>query len=223
MADQMTDLGFRFDEPDALDRYFAAHWDSKQLIDLDGAVYLRMLTEPGIQCWLSVDPEDQSLLDWDTHFAAQHQTGVAFDADLSLDAAGQSGNIRMLLHPGEQEQPIVAAVPALAYWQDREPGSPGLAQFACYAEALTVLPLGEEALLTSTDAPAALLTGHVLACQSLVNAYSRKPFWHVVLSCCGITLDLLLSDELLPTPLPAGTLIQSQVCITALVESGVIA
>lgn len=139
MADQFTDLGFRMEADDAMERYFAACWDTKEIVDLEDGLYLRWQTEPGICCWLSVDRGDQSLLDWDMHFVTEHQNGVAFDADLALDEAGQSGNIRMLLHPGEEgETPVVASAPALAYWPDREPGSPGLAQLACYAEELTL-------------------------------------------------------------------------------------
>jgi len=223
MADQMTCLGFTFNSEEDLQRFFSDHWEKKAVIDMARGVYLRLDVAEGIQCWLSVDPENHEVLDWDMHYAHAVQQGCCFDADLGMDEAGQSGYIRVLLKPGtDDELPLTVAAPALAYWPDREPGSPGLVSPAFYALNVDASD-GIECLTADPDDDHAVLCGRVATAERCRNAWSGKDFWHLTVSCRGMTLDLLCAEEAFAQIPSTGTMLRAECTVTALCESGIIA
>lgn len=197
MADQLQCLGFDFDSPEKLEQFFARHWDKKTLVDMTGGVYLRMDVTPMISCWLSVDPEDQSLLDWDVHCDAGSRLPCAFVEQLACDDREQSGLIRLTLDPGGEETDIIVACPALALWPERESGSPGLVSLALYAENVSLADSPEESLIAKVEDNLASLTGTVIRAERCRNSWSDLDFWHVVISCRGLEFDLFCAGDAL--------------------------
>ena len=218
MADQMRCMGFDFSQPGSLERFFDAKWPDKTLLDMACGVYLRMDVQPDMACWLSVDPETHEVLDWEMHYDSGRTIGCSFERDVSLDDAGQSGNIAVQLLPGEADIPLTVSVPCLAGWEDREAGSPGLLQPTAYALQLRQAEETEEDRLQSdADDNTATLTGMVEHVQKLTNAYSGLCFGRMTVNCGAVCLGVLCEPEVLPE---VGKRIVAACVLTATVQSG---
>ena len=220
MADQMRCLGFDFTEEGSFERFLEHYWEQKTVLDLTAGLYLRLDAGAGIQCVLSMDRDTQEVLDWDMHFASPLRSGCCLDGELSLDPAGQSGTLRVLMDPGGEELPLTASVPLLASWEDRDIGAPGLIQVAAYAERISLLG-DAESFHGDPEDNTARFTGTVTAAERLTNPWSRKDFLHLTVSCRGFSLDVLADAEELPRLPARGTLITADAVLTAQVESGV--
>ena len=222
MAEQLQCLGFDFDAPEKLERFFADHWERKRLVDLADGVYLRLDVTDAVSCWLSVDPETQALLDWDMHCASGVLLPCAFAERLSCDERGQSGLLRLTLDPGGEETDVTVACPALALWPEREGGAPGLVSLALYAESVSPAENDIESLTADPEDNTAAVTGRVLSAERCRNPWSGQDFWHVGLGCRGLTLDLYCAEEAFAGLPEAGILLSCRVFLTGLCEAGVI-
>lgn len=220
MAEQLQCLGFDFDTPERLERFFADHWDKKTLVDLTDGVYVRMDVGPALACWLSVDAETQALLDWDIHADDGSRLPCAFAEQLPGDELGQSGLIRVTLDPGGAELPVTAACPVLAMWPEREEGAPGLVSLAFYAESLT--DCGADRLTADPEDNMAVLSGAVLAAETCRNPWSSLYYRHITLSCLGQTLALYCPEDMLSELPAAGSRVSARCFVTCLAEAGVI-
>ena len=220
MADQLRCLGFDFSEPGSLEAFFEKHWAGKAVIDMAEGVYLRLTCGRQIVCILSVDPETQEVLDWDMHFMDGEAVGCSFVEDLALDEAGQSGTLRLCLDPAGVELPVIVSAPMLAPWSDREPGSPGLARLAAYAEELTLPEEIAEDLTVDEEACAMELRAHVVSAERFLCPDTGRRPWLLRVTCRGVALPLLCAEEQLTRLPSAGQAVSARCVMTALVESG---
>lgn len=219
MADQLSALGF---ESEQMEAFFAARWKDKQVLDMENGLYVRLDASESIACYLSVSRDTQQLLDWDAHCLIGTRLPCAFDADLLLDQAGQSGLIRVLLSPAERDIPLVVSAPVLGAWDDREPGAPGLIQPAFCAERIMPADAEADPLLASSDTDnVSDIRGEVRDIESCVNPFTGRSFWHITLLCLGNLLDVFCEEALLPATLARGGMAQARCVVTALVEPGV--
>ncbi len=221
MANQFSSLGF---DPAQMEAFFSAAWPLRQELDLEGGFYVRLDAGSGVSCCLSVHRDTQALLDWDAHFASERRCPCAFERDVLTDEQGQSGLIRVVLHPGGDEIPVVASVPLLAAWNEREEGAPGLIQLACCAEEVEILS-GDAADFFRTGGTdnTAWVQGHAVSWEKCVNKATGHAFWHIALDVDGCEMDLLCEESLLQEPPAPGALLQAQCVVTAAVEPGIIA
>ena len=220
MADQLSCVGF---DPANMDAFYDWAWKNKRVTDMEDGLYVLLGAGEHVGCWLSVDRETQDILDWDVHYASRLRQDCAFVRDVELDAHGQSGIICVALHPGQERETLVnLSVPVLAPWAEREEGSPGLLQTACYAEWVEEAP---ETTVTSLraeeDENVADMVCVVQKGERCRNPQSGRSFWHMVVECEGLDMDLLAEEaafDALPVP---GTVLRARVCLTADVEAGV--
>lgn len=222
MAEQLQCLGFEFDAPEKLDCFFADHWERKTLVDLADGVYLRMDVGSDISCWLSVDPEDQSLLDWDMHRDSGLRLPCAFGEALTCDDRGQSGLVTLQLDPGELDIPVTAACPVLAQWPEREEGAPGLVSLAFYCRSLTLDDAAGSVLTAEPEDNVAHVCGAVLQAESIRNPWSGLYYQHLTLDCLGLTLDLYCPEAMLPAMPARGSRVIADCYVTCTLEAGVI-
>lgn len=219
MANQFTDLGIDW-SPAFMEAL--RQQEEKRLVDMEHGVYLCCggMGED-VEAWFSMSRETAEVLDWDLHFRSPQRVGCAFHKDIALDAAGQSGIIQVLLHPGEEnEKELAVVVPVLATWPEREEGAPGLVQLALYAETLSS---GGGDVITSLDG-----TGLTLACGTVKAAELRSnrlggDFWHVMLEAEGVLVDVLLERAMFYAAPRPGQGMEVRGKVTAAVEPGVLA
>ncbi len=220
MANQLSSLGF---DPAQMEAFFTAAWPRRQVLDLEGGLYVRLDAGSGVSCCLCIHRDTQALLDWDAHFTSPLRCPCAFEEDMLTDEQGQSGLIRVVLHPGGDEIPVVASVPLLAAWSEREEGAPGLIQLACCAEEVEALSSDAADFFRASDTDnTAQVQGHAVSWEKCVNRATGRFFWHIVLDVSGCEMDLLCEESLLLAPPAPGTILRVQCVVTAAVEPGII-
>ncbi len=220
MANQFEALGFRADEdfPALLERTPGA----QRLVDMEQGLYLCWAPGSGIEAWLSLARETGEVLDWEVHLVTDTRCGCAFDRDVMTDPAGQSGLVRLLLRPEEGDIPVVASVPVLAGWAEREAGAPGLAQLCCHASDMAPAGDAPDALMGEEGDSRITLTGTVTACETLRNPCTGRLFRRLTVESCGVSLDVTCAggaDEWAY----AGGRVRVSGPLTAAVEPGVCA
>lgn len=218
LAAQMTALGYDLllPRPEPL---------RQRLVDMEDGVYGCLEDGEGIACWLCLNPESGEAEAMSWHLETANRSGCAFDGDVALDDLGQSGLVRLLLCPGENEVPLTVHVPVLAAWADREAGAPGLAQLTVYASACRLKAAGED-MLEDGDAPGTVrLRGEVTDCRRVRNEAAGAWVRCLTVRARGVLVDVALREDAAKAAglesAPTGKVLEAEGYVTAQLEAGV--
>lgn len=199
----------------------------QRLVDMEDGVYGCLEDGEGIACWLSLNPESGETEDVSWHLETAHRNGCAFDGNVALDDLGQSGLVRLLLCPGENEVPLTVHVPVLAAWAEREAGAPGLAQLTMYAPACQLKTAGEDVLQDGNAPGTVRLRGTVTECRQVRNEAAGSWIRCLTVRARGVLVDVAMRENAVCAPAlessPMGMTLEAEGYTTAWLEAGICA
>lgn len=212
-----------------------------------GGKYVCWNAGSGVQLWMSVN-EKGGISSVDAHYAGRGRAFISLERSYDYDTAPPTGGVVAWVSPGTEEETKAGFdLPGYARFYDLACDYDGnaLVQVTAFTQAATVfddeqaladalhavdpdMNLAAESLLPigilhddpATPLCAARLSGIVLEFDTVENPATKQRFHTALVKTCGMTVDLVASDEQLAGELAVGKLVAGTVILSAIPAAG---
>lgn len=216
---RLRDMGAKFSKEKLLD-FLNSEDDivSANVVHTPRGNYFTAETPDGMQIWFEEDPDDKNkVMDFNVHYKSSTRMKLILDGWAALRDNGLYGIARMINDTGETEFPLNLDILDAGLFADYE-GGEFTVQIAAFGTDVSVFsdkkefetvetgfaaesfipvgtfPVGESDGYWEPSAYA-MLTGVIKSVRRMVNGYTRGEYYHLLVECVGLKLDVLLDAE----------------------------